>query len=89
VISIEHMVKEHGSMSNENFRVGIFGRVQLFEMTLSFALLHAGNQMGFVSNVKPTFLCRRMLFVPRLKWLAFARNSILLRSSLHVSHLIQ
>jgi hypothetical protein len=53
------MVKEHGSMSNENFRAGIFGRVQLFEMTLSFALLHAGNQMGFVSNVKPIFLCRR------------------------------
>jgi hypothetical protein len=81
------MVKEHGSVTNQNFRAGIFGRVQLFEMTLSFALLHAGNQTGFVSNVKPIFLCRRMLFMP--KRLAFARNSILLRSSLIISHLIQ
>jgi len=89
VVSIEHMVKEHGSMTNQNFRAGIFVRVQLFEMTLGFALLHAGNQMGFVSNVKPTFVCRRMLFMPRLKWLAFARNIILLRSSLLISHLIQ
>jgi len=83
------MVKEHGSMSNQNFRAGIFGGVQLFEMTLGLALLHAGNQTGFVSNVKPTFVCRRMLFMLRLKWLAFARNSILLRSSLLISHLIQ
>jgi len=77
VVSIEHMVKEHGSMPNENFRAIIFGRVQLFEMTLSFALLHAGNQRGSVSNVKPIFLCRRMLFMPRLKCLAFARKQLL------------
>jgi hypothetical protein len=83
------MVKEHGSVTNHTFRASIFGRVQLFEMTLNFALLRAGNQTGFVSNVKPIFLCRRMLFMPRLKWLAFARNSILLRSSLLISHLIQ
>jgi hypothetical protein len=83
------MVKEHGPMINQNFRAGIFGRVQLFEITLNFALLHAGNQTGFVSNVKPIFLCRRMLFMPRLKWLALTRTSILLRSSLLVSHLIQ
>jgi len=79
------MVKEHSSMTSENLRAGIFGMVQMFEMTLGFALLHAGNQMRSVNNVKPTFLCRRMLLMPRLKWLAFARNSILLRSS----HLIQ
>ena len=74
MVNIEHVVKERGSMTKQNFWTSIFGRVQLFEMTLSFALLHAGNQTGFVGNVKPIFLCRRMLFMPRMKWLAFARN---------------
>jgi hypothetical protein len=40
------MVKGHGSVTNQNIRTGIFGRVQLFEMTLSFALLHAGKSNG-------------------------------------------
>jgi hypothetical protein len=40
------MVKEHGSVTNQNIRADIFGRVQLFEMTLSFALLLAGKSDG-------------------------------------------
>jgi len=46
VVSIEHMVKEHGSATNQNIKAAVFGRVQLFEMTLSFALLHAGKSNG-------------------------------------------
>jgi hypothetical protein len=63
--------------------------VQLFEIALVFALVLAGNQKGVVNNIKLIFLCRSVLLLPKLKWLAVARNSILLRSSLLISDLMQ